>query len=164
MILLHSFLNFGYPTENPVTTVWGAGDISRQDDTPIPTLCVLTVYIYCLSFLIDNFKMIFFCLGLVRSYTTCHFDGFYNKKLFQRKHWQPLFCSAIMYDKCTHKKHKHTFFSLICYVSVCGYYYIIIIFHNKEVTVPIHCWTINNIHITYYHIVNSTLTTITRVS
>ena len=108
------------------------------------TLCINCLHIL---FIIpyDDFKMIFFCLGLVRSYTTCHFDSFYNKKLFQHKHWQLLLCSAIMYDNCTHKKHKHTFFSLICYVSVCGYYYIII-FHNKEVTVPIHCWTINNIH------------------
>jgi len=36
------------------------------------------------------------------------------------------------------KTQAYIFFSLICYVSVCGYYYIII-FHNKEVTVPIHC-------------------------
>jgi len=64
-----------------------------------------------------------------------------------------------------HTQKTQAYIVFTCYVSISGYYYIIIIiFHNKEVTVPIHCCTINNIHFTYYHIVNSTLTTITRVS
>jgi len=88
MILLHSILNFGYPTENPVTIELCEVLETYQSRMihQIPTLCVLTVYIYCLSFLMTTLKMIFFCLGLVRSYTTCHFDSFYNKKLFQHKH------------------------------------------------------------------------------
>lgn len=71
MILLRSILNFGHPIENPVTTAWGAGDVSKQDETPIPTLCVITVDIYFfLSFLVITLKWFSFVCDL--SFHTLH--------------------------------------------------------------------------------------------
>lgn len=165
--LLHSVLNFGHPIEKPVTIVWGAGIIVQQDDTPIPTFYVITLDHYRQRFIIscDYFKMILFVWDL--SVHTLHviLTASIIRSFFQHKHLQLVFLFCYNVWQMHTQKHKHTLFSLTCYVSVSGYYYIIIIiFHNKEVTDPIHCCTINNIHFTYYHIVNSTLTTLTRVS
>ena len=94
-------------------------------------------------------------LRVLCSYTECHLSASIWKKhwfAFQHKHLQLVFCFAILHDKCTHKKHKHTFFFtyFLCFdFRVLLHYYF---FHNKEVT---DC-TINNIHFTLFHYVNNT--------